>query len=66
MNWFKDIHTCDVCNKKMKITSVGYIGKPIISKTIPKYSKGKSDIQTLCHLHYDEVLIRQGRHPNRL
>ena len=42
------------------------LGKPIISKKNPKYRKGKRGIQTLCHLHYDEVLIKQGRHPNIL
>ena len=60
------VHHCDVCNKEMTIADMGYIGKPIISKKNPKYSKGERGIQTLCHLHHDEVLIKQGRHPNIL
>jgi repressor of nif and glnA expression len=60
------IHHCDVCDKAMTIADMGYLGKPIISKKNPKYSKGERGIQTLCHLHYDEVLIKQGRHPNHL
>ena len=61
-----EIHHCDVCSKAMTISDMGYMGRPIISKKNPKYKRGKRGVQTLCHIHYDEVLIKQGRHPNKL
>ena len=66
MNNTNTIHYCDVCNKSMTVYDLGYMGKPLISKKNPKYNKGKRGQQTLCHEHHDEVLIKQGKHPNQL
>tara|TARA_R110002020_G_scaffold392274_1_gene602540 strand:+ start:902 stop:1141 length:240 start_codon:yes stop_codon:yes gene_type:complete len=58
------VHHCDVCKKAMTISDMGYMGKPLISKKNLKYRGGRRGVQILCHLHYDEVLIKQGKHPN--
>ena len=60
------LHHCDVCNKEMTVYDLGYMGKPLTTKKNPKYSKGNSGIQILCHEHHDELLNTLGKNPNKL